>query len=326
MNKELGAQAFAHGSDIYFGAGKSPGNNELTAHELTHVVQQTGRVPDQPLQLKPRDASRERQSSAKELERRAGGQGEVDGSGKWGHDAQNRRLTDRANHYMWTRVALAAESMGLTNAARHMRHYLGNTGNPLTVDVNNMMRDVPDLATAYSEQLALATKAANKKIAAMGKITKAQSFEVTGERMSDVYCDKEISKDWFFAIGGFTYWYTANGTVVPMRNGKVQVQTIYTLHVYDRYNWDQGKAVDIAAITVKDEQLGRLHRVGLAREYEINGTSNPRRIDWNYGSSSPTLDPANVPKEKGRDGGRSDPSRDRGRHFNNVRGSSGSNR
>jgi uncharacterized protein YraI len=44
MNRELGAQAFAHGSDVYFGAGKSPGNNELTAHELTHVVQQMGGV------------------------------------------------------------------------------------------------------------------------------------------------------------------------------------------------------------------------------------------------------------------------------------------
>ncbi|MFN6482026.1 MULTISPECIES: DUF4157 domain-containing protein [unclassified Nostoc] len=42
MNQELGAQAFTHGNDVYFGAGKSPGNNELTAHELTHVVQQTG--------------------------------------------------------------------------------------------------------------------------------------------------------------------------------------------------------------------------------------------------------------------------------------------
>ncbi|AFZ26635.1 hypothetical protein Cylst_4557 [Cylindrospermum stagnale PCC 7417] len=42
MNRELGAQAFAHGSNIYFGASKAPGNNELTAHELTHVVQQTG--------------------------------------------------------------------------------------------------------------------------------------------------------------------------------------------------------------------------------------------------------------------------------------------
>jgi hypothetical protein len=41
MSRELGAQAFTYGSDIYFGTGKSPGNNELTAHELTHVVQQT---------------------------------------------------------------------------------------------------------------------------------------------------------------------------------------------------------------------------------------------------------------------------------------------
>jgi hypothetical protein len=42
MNREVGAQAFAHGQDVYFGAGKGPGKDELTAHELTHVVQQTG--------------------------------------------------------------------------------------------------------------------------------------------------------------------------------------------------------------------------------------------------------------------------------------------
>jgi Domain of unknown function (DUF4157) len=45
MNQELGAQAFTHGRDIYFNAGKyNPENTEgkkLLAHELTHVVQQT---------------------------------------------------------------------------------------------------------------------------------------------------------------------------------------------------------------------------------------------------------------------------------------------
>src|SRR5262249_58698482 len=45
MNQAVGAQAFTHGSDIYFGAGHSPTNLELTAHELTHVVQQTGGIP-----------------------------------------------------------------------------------------------------------------------------------------------------------------------------------------------------------------------------------------------------------------------------------------
>ncbi|HLZ88596.1 MAG TPA: DUF4157 domain-containing protein [Puia sp.] len=46
MNKDLNAQAFTHGKDIYFDSGKyNPGSSEgkhLLAHELTHVVQQTG--------------------------------------------------------------------------------------------------------------------------------------------------------------------------------------------------------------------------------------------------------------------------------------------
>lgn len=46
MNRELGAQAFTHRDQIYFGSGKySPDSNQgkqLLAHELTHVVQQTG--------------------------------------------------------------------------------------------------------------------------------------------------------------------------------------------------------------------------------------------------------------------------------------------
>jgi hypothetical protein len=53
MNRDVGAQAFAHGQDVFFGAGKGPGKDALTAHELTHVVQQNGaqvaqRKPDKP--------------------------------------------------------------------------------------------------------------------------------------------------------------------------------------------------------------------------------------------------------------------------------------
>lgn len=42
MNEAIGAKAFTQGSDIYYGAGRNPTNLELTAHELTHVVQQAG--------------------------------------------------------------------------------------------------------------------------------------------------------------------------------------------------------------------------------------------------------------------------------------------
>ena len=68
MNKELGAQAFAHGNDIYYGAGKSPGNNELTAHELTHTIQQTGGVGLQkPPQIK--EIGEDKQQSQSPLEK-----------------------------------------------------------------------------------------------------------------------------------------------------------------------------------------------------------------------------------------------------------------
>ncbi|MEH2275717.1 MAG: DUF4157 domain-containing protein [Nostoc sp.] len=42
MNRELGSLAFTHGNHIYYGAGKSPRNDDLTAHELTHTIQQSG--------------------------------------------------------------------------------------------------------------------------------------------------------------------------------------------------------------------------------------------------------------------------------------------
>ena len=45
MNRAVGAQAFTYGSDIYFGAGHSPDQLDLTAHELTHVLQQGGGKP-----------------------------------------------------------------------------------------------------------------------------------------------------------------------------------------------------------------------------------------------------------------------------------------
>ena len=43
----LGAEAFTYGSDVYYGAGKAPTTDELTAHELSHVVQQRAGVARQ---------------------------------------------------------------------------------------------------------------------------------------------------------------------------------------------------------------------------------------------------------------------------------------
>jgi hypothetical protein len=64
MNRELNAQAFTNGNDVYFGAGRYDPHNtagkRLLAHELTHVVQQNnGSVPAQVIQLDPLDDIRD---------------------------------------------------------------------------------------------------------------------------------------------------------------------------------------------------------------------------------------------------------------------------
>ncbi|MDO8952866.1 MAG: DUF4157 domain-containing protein, partial [Draconibacterium sp.] len=59
MSKGLGAQAFTHGSDIYFNEGKyNPANNSgkhLLAHELTHTVQQGASVQTKMVQKEEGD-------------------------------------------------------------------------------------------------------------------------------------------------------------------------------------------------------------------------------------------------------------------------------
>jgi Domain of unknown function (DUF4157) len=62
MSKELNAQAFTHGSDIYFNSGKydtgSKDGQHLLAHELTHTVQQGG------VRTKPIESGNNKNSTA----------------------------------------------------------------------------------------------------------------------------------------------------------------------------------------------------------------------------------------------------------------------
>lgn len=61
MNKQLGAQAFTHGKDIYFNSGKyNPDSSEgkhLLAHELTHTIQQQQTEVRQKPEIQLREAT-----------------------------------------------------------------------------------------------------------------------------------------------------------------------------------------------------------------------------------------------------------------------------
>ena len=193
-----------------------------------------------------------------------------DGSGV--HGARSPSFGDRLFKQVAYRAADAADAIGLNNAARHMRQYLGNSGAPLAVDPDRMRRDMPKIASAMDSSF-------NSQVrdVALAKVARDYGgrpieFQVTTP-WNNAYATKGQSQDWFYAIGGFSYAHTANVKVTPNADGSAHVEITSQLNVFDRYNWDGGKAVTIGPITVTDDQMGQLHKVGLAQEYEVRGTA-----------------------------------------------------
>ncbi len=65
------AKAFTTGSDIFFGRGESPQDKKLMAHELTHVVQQTGSIANHGNKLTiNRKRKKPKKKSIKELQKK----------------------------------------------------------------------------------------------------------------------------------------------------------------------------------------------------------------------------------------------------------------
>jgi hypothetical protein len=69
-----------------------------------------------------------------------------------------------------------------------------------------------------------------------------------------------------------------------------RAEPIYTVDFeykfYDRYNWDAGKSVRLAGITITDKFMGEFHRQGLAQEYDCFG-SFKRHLTWKKGEAIP---------------------------------------
>lgn len=194
------------------------------------------------------------------------------GSGK--HGSWEPSSGDRSKKTFWYGVASMADKLGLGDAARHMRHYLDNTGAELTVSVDRMLLELPGLARRYELERQRAREEASRRVGAGER-----SFRLVGTKRG-YYATKGESRNWYFAMGGLKYWYEAKGTVLPAPSADRQASLVLhvSLHVCDRYNWDGGKSVDIGPIHVTDESLGRLHKVGLAREFHVKGSSSPEEL------------------------------------------------
>ncbi|MFI5715693.1 hypothetical protein [Nocardia sp. NPDC051750] len=226
------------------------------------------------------------------------------GAGEWDSQPWYAILDDIAYAEVAAAVASAADAIGYTHAAAHLDHYLGNSGDTLEVNVDSVLHDVPDANTHANSLAEQEIRRIASAAAAAENYDNPTTFQTDWDPF---YITKESNADWFFAMGGTRM--AASGVVItrePAEGAQPSVVVEYKIHIYDRYNWDEGKSVEIAGVTVHDKDMGELHTAGLAREYDIKGTSEVRRYEGNIPANGPVDLPGS---DDSRDGERTDPTR-----------------
>lgn len=197
----------------------------------------------------------------------------AEGDGIGPYNSQDASLGDRVDKAKFYGVAVAAGELGLTDAERNMRHYLGNSGDTLNIEPESMMKGLPEFRSAVKATAQNEAAAAWKKIA--GPASGESPFS---SPWNNFYAEKGMSLNWYFGLGGFSYSVTgvvSKPNVAAGGPGSLR----YKVHIFDRYNWDNGKSVDIGPFHFEDTELGHLHLVGLAREYIVRGSSAVNEVE-----------------------------------------------
>jgi RHS repeat-associated protein len=149
------------------------------------------------------------------------------------------------------------------DAAAHMRHYLQSSGAPYTVRLRDMLDQVPSAQRLYDYELAQAKRFVQS--------LQEGEYDITSGKASPGYNSKSENQNWYFAVGGYRAWGKGFALVECDASNRRHYTLVFHYKIADRYNWDQGKSVNIGGITVTDAFMGDFHRMGLAQEFDMRG-------------------------------------------------------
>ncbi len=170
----------------------------------------------------------------------------------------------------------ASTFIGL-DAAAHMKHYLDASGMTYTINLESMVDSGPTARGRFRNEVRQAQK--------FVETLNIGTHSITSKSAESAYNYKNESKNWFFAVGGYSTW--GKGSATVQVSGSVREYELqFEYKFFDRYNWDTGKSVTIAGITITDKFMGDFHRQGLAREFNMIG-SIKRTFRWQHGKTIP---------------------------------------
>jgi len=168
------------------------------------------------------------------------------------------------------------------NATKHMKHYFEATGRDYTIDLEGMIRST---SRAKKTMVAEAQQAFR-----FIQLLPPGTHNFTSKSAESSYNYQNETNDWYFAIGGYSYWGKGIAKITEA-GGQRSYDVEFHYHFFDRYNWDGGKQVTIPnpvgdPIVVTDEFMGEFHRQGLAREFDCYGKVT-RRFSWTGDATFP---------------------------------------
>ncbi len=217
---------------------------------------------------------------------------------------------DPTAHDLWVltqaqAIAAGGDVTGEVAASRNMQHYLSGTGEPLELDVDRILHDDSGFRTDVGT-LHIAENQEAWRQKALDEFEKAGGDRTVVVPVESQAIGRTFGEDeWFHAVGSHQQNVSGMVTVSPGDGGKPQVSLDYQVNVWDRYNWDSGKSTTFpGGVTIPDDDMGRLHKVGFAQEFDMRGSSSTYTQDLNSGSA-----PGVTPADPGREGSRGDVSR-----------------
>lgn len=201
-------------------------------------------------------------------------------------------------------IAAGGDFVGETGASRNMEHYLGATGEPLNLDVDRILQDDSGFRDDITTHIANNQDAWRQQ--GLDAFEKAGGDKTVVVPVESRAAGRTFQSDeWFHAIGSHQQNVSGMVTVSPGENGKPKVTLDYQANVWDRYNWDAGKSTTFpGGVVIPDSEMGRLHKTGLAQEFDMRGSSSTYTYDLNSDTPATTN-----PPDQGREGTRADVSR-----------------
>ncbi|MGW3564356.1 hypothetical protein ACWDSL_10750 [Streptomyces sp. NPDC000941] len=165
---------------------------------------------------------------------------------------------------------------GLSHAGRNLEHYLSNTGTPLDLDVDSMLRDdkpvYEDVEWAIVDHQEKWAEQARKELEKSG----AQTVTIPVETKDQDYLPADPG--WREAVGSGTFNVSGAMTAKLDEYGKPQYYLDYQVNVWDRYSWNESK--DNWPGDVTDPDMAHLQTVGLAQDFDMRGSSSVTHYDY----------------------------------------------